>query len=43
MKEIQIYLDKETKPHHKKNVNIGWSHLKILLSRTNNPEKLRVA
>jgi hypothetical protein len=39
MKGIQVCLDKETNPHQRgnnhENPNIGWVHLKILFSRTN--------
>jgi hypothetical protein len=45
MKGIEVYLHKGTNPHQRgdnhKNANIGWGHLKILLSRINKPEKLR--
>jgi hypothetical protein len=44
MKGIQVCLDKGTDTHQRedyhKNANIGWGHLKILFSRTNDPEKL---
>jgi hypothetical protein len=46
MKGIQVCFDKETNPHQRednhKNANIWWIHLKILFSRTNDSEKLRV-
>jgi hypothetical protein len=45
MKGIQGCLNKGTDPNQRgdnqKNANIGWNHLKILFSRTNDPEKLR--
>jgi hypothetical protein len=45
MKGIQICLDKGIDPHqmgnNHKNTNIRLGHLKILLSQTNDPEKLR--
>jgi hypothetical protein len=45
MNGIQVCLDKWTDPYQRrnshKNANIGWGHLKILFSRTNDPEKLR--
>jgi hypothetical protein len=50
MKGIQVvvvffFLDKGTYPHQRgdnhKNANIGCGYLKILFSRTNDPEKLK--
>jgi hypothetical protein len=45
-KGIQVCLDKGTDTHQRgdndKNANIGWpGHLKILFSRTNDPEKFK--
>jgi hypothetical protein len=45
MKGIQVRLDKGRDPHQRgnnhKNSSIGWDHLKLLFSRTNDAGKLR--
>jgi hypothetical protein len=45
MKGIEVSIDKGTNPHQRgdnhKKANIGWGHLKILFSRTNDPGELR--
>jgi hypothetical protein len=45
MKENRVCLDKGTASRQRgdnhKNANIGWGHLEILFSRTNEPENFR--